>query len=110
MASSSSEPNAKRQPPPFAAELQGLPVVAAATFCGEECCNLVREGIVPVQSRAATEAAKTSEASSKQNDEDPQLIKKAAVAFLAAAAKGSAGEKAEEADTLGNDELGLDDD
>ncbi|KAL8276017.1 hypothetical protein Esti_000133 [Eimeria stiedai] len=117
MASSSSEPNAKRQPPAFAAELQGLPVVAAATFCGGECCNVVREGRVPLQSGAAAEAVKTSEASVGQKDDDPQLLskslaaaEKAAVAFLAAAAKASAGGKAEEADTLGNDELGLDDD
>ncbi|KAL8436961.1 hypothetical protein ACSSS7_001325 [Eimeria intestinalis] len=87
MASSSSARNAERQLPPFAAELQGLPVVAAATFCGGECCNVVREGSVPVASRSAAEAAKSSGGSLMQQNDDPQLISKSLAAAEKAAPK-----------------------
>lgn len=107
-------PRRSGAPRPFATELQGLPVVATATFLDGEWRNIVMEGTVP----SSTEGQKgeTTEGPRKNGD-DPHLIsrslaeaEKAAVAFLSAAAKASTAGREEEADTVGNDQLGLDED
>lgn len=106
-----------RGPVPFQAELQGLPLVATATFCSGKCRHVFLEGTVPSAEGRKTEAADPSRRSQEGNNDDQYLIsrslaaaEKAAIAFLAAEAKASAAEKEEEADTVGNDPLGLDDD
>lgn len=106
-----------RGPIPFQTELQGLPIVATATFCAGKCRHVNVEGTVPSSEGRKTEAAGASGHSQKDNNDEQYLIsrslaaaEKTAVAFLAAEAKASAAEKEEEADTVGNDRLGLDDD
>ncbi|CDJ68704.1 hypothetical protein, conserved [Eimeria necatrix] len=118
-------PSDSRGPPAesrlaFPSEVQGLPVVATAVFLDGKCRQMVTEGTVPVCSGASTsehEPSRKPGAPGEESSDDPKLIsrsleaaEKATMQFLAAAAKGSAAGKDEEADTVGNDPLGLDDD
>lgn len=97
---------------PFAQELAAFPVVACASFFEGRWVDIVTEGDVAAAANPAT-----AEQNKREIPEDAYLLsrslaaaEKAAVARLAAAAKVAAGEKAEEADTVGNDQLGLEDD
>ncbi|OEH76768.1 uncharacterized protein LOC34622320 [Cyclospora cayetanensis] len=120
----------------FHMELQGLPAVAAATFLEGEWSHIVLEGTIPVSApeqptqdglkvptagdprgkQGGTGVADDSFASEERDLKDAYIIsrsltaaEKASVSFLAATAKASAAGN-EEADTVGNDQLGLDDD
>ncbi|KAL8435279.1 hypothetical protein Efla_002534 [Eimeria flavescens] len=108
-----------RGPLPFDRRLEGLPVVATATFCGaSDCRHIVEAGRVPASGETTEKAAEGAAGPQTRGTEEQQLLsrslaeaERAAVAFLAAAAKSAAGGRAgEEADTVGNDQLGLDDD
>ncbi|CDI74289.1 hypothetical protein, conserved [Eimeria praecox] len=111
-------------PRPFAAEVRGLPVVACATFLHGKCSQIVCEGTVPEQPAVGGECEQGApndetgeEASKKERTEEMKLLsnsiaaaERSVVPFLAEAAKAAAAGKEDDADTIGNDQLGLDDD